>query len=102
MKKFTPKTKLGKWSVGLIIGFFLLFAAMQILVVSGQKGGENLSDNLILAVAGILAGLSVIVSFICGTIGIIKQKERSVFVFIAILIGFFILVLIFGEIFSSH
>lgn len=59
-----PKTDLGKWSVGLIVVFFLLFAAFRILVVSGQRGGETFFSNPILAILGMLiktGGLAIII-----------------------------------------
>jgi len=92
---FIPKTKLGKWSVKLIIAFFLLFALCQIFVVSGHRGFG-------IPATIIPAGICGIASFFAGIIGIIKKKERSVFVFLATIIGLFILWFCIGEVLIPH
>ena len=96
------KTKLGKWSVGLIVVFFVLFALLQTLVMSGQKGGETFSDNLLLTIPGFSMAISGILAFFTGIFGIIKRKERSVLVFVATAIGLFVLLFVLGEILSPH
>lgn len=101
MKKL-PKTLLGKWSVGLIIIFFLLFATLQLLVASGQRGGAKIFSNLVLAIPGLLMGVSGVLAFLTGIIGIIKSKERSILVFLATAIGLFVLTFWLGEILSPH
>jgi ABC-type uncharacterized transport system permease subunit len=55
-----PKTRLGKWSVGLIILFFLLFALFQFLVASGQRGGATFFSNLVLAIPILAAEISLV------------------------------------------
>lgn len=97
-----PKTIFGKWSVGLIIAFLLLFGLFQLLVASGQRGGATFFANLILAIPGVLMGASGITAFFTGVIGIMKHKERSILVFIATAIGLFILVFILGEFLFPH
>lgn len=99
---FMPKTYLGKWSVGFIIIFFLLFATLQLLVASGQRGGATFFSNLLLAIPGLLMGISGVCAFFLGIVGIIKSKERSVLVFISTAIGFFILTFWLGEILFPH
>lgn len=96
-----PKTKLGKWSVGLIIASCVLFGLLQLLAVSGQKGGESFSDNLLLAIPGFSTAIAGIMAFITGIISIIKSKERSVLVFVSTFIGFLVLFVIFGIVFLS-
>lgn len=99
---FMPKTLLGRWSVGLIIAFFLLFAMLRLLVVSGQRGGEIFFSNLFLAVPGLFMAASGVGAFLTGIISIIKSKERSVLVFSAAAIGLFVLIFCLGEVLSSH
>ena len=94
-----PKTLLGKWSVGLIILFFLLFIVLQLLVASGQQGP---GFNPWLASAVIPAGIAGIAAFFTGIIAIIKAKERSPLVFLATFIGLVILWFIVGEIAVPH
>jgi len=97
-----PKTKAGKWSVGLIIVFFVLFGVFQLLVASGQRGGATFFYNLVLTIPIFLAGISGIFAFIIGLISIIKSKERSVLVFIATAIGLFVLIFVLGEFLVPH
>ena len=99
---FIPKTLLGKWSIWLIIAFIVFFITFQLLVASGQRGGATFFSNLALSVPMLIAGFSGISAFFTGIIGIIKSKERSVLVFIATIIGFFILFFVLGEFLVPH
>ena len=97
-----PKTSWGKWSVGLVLAFILFFALFVILVASGQRGGETFFSNLLLTVPMFLAGTCGVAAFVTGLIGIIKSKERSILVYLAILIGLYILVFGLGEVLVPH
>ena len=95
-----PKTKAGKWSVGLIIAFLLLFVgASQLPAVSFQRYPVL---GLVNVVAVITAGISGVAAFFTGLISIIKSKERSVLVFIATAIGLFALIFVLGEFLVPH
>ena len=97
-----PKTLLGRWSVGLAIAFFLLLATLALLAKSGQEGGETFSDNLLLAVPGLLSGVSGVAAFFTGVAAILRRKERSPLVFLATLIGLLVLLFVLGEVSSPH
>jgi hypothetical protein len=97
-----PKTSLGKWSVGLIAAFILFLVVFVILVLSGQRGDDTFLSNLWLAVPVLLAGSCGIAAFVTGLIGVIKSKERSILVFLAIFIGFDIMVFGLGEFLVPH
>lgn len=99
---FMPKTTLGKWSVGLIITFVVFFVSFQLLVAIGQRGGETFFSALILTVPIIIVGISGISALVTGLIGVIWSKERSVIVYLAIAIGFLVLVFGFGEVMFPH
>ena len=99
---FAPKTTLGKWSVALIIAFMVLLGVFQLLVASGQRGGETFFSNLVLTIPMLIAGVSGISAFATGLIGIIKSRERSVIVYLAALIGLFVLLFWIGEIAFPH
>ncbi|KYK26486.1 hypothetical protein AYK26_05030 [Euryarchaeota archaeon SM23-78] len=101
-KFILPKSILGKCSVGLIIIFFLLFGTLQLLIFSGQRGGDTFFSNLILAIPALLSGILGISAFFIGLISIIKNKERSFLVFLSITIGFLVLVFCAGEILFPH
>lgn len=88
---FAPKTHLGKWSVGLIISFFVLLGLFFLFVDLGERGGATFFSNLKLTIPMLLAAISAISSFFVGLIGIVKNKERSVSVFLAIFVGLFVL-----------
>jgi hypothetical protein len=99
---FVPKTHGGKWSVGLIVALFAFLALLQILIASGQRGGETFFSNPLLVAPLLLAGVCGVLAFFTGIISIVKSRERSVFAFLATALGFFVLLFILGEIFSSH
>jgi hypothetical protein len=100
--RIIPGTTLGKWSIGLTGGLVLFFALLWVLAATGQRGGETFFSNPALAIPALLAAVSGIAAFFTGIIGIIKSKERSISAFLAVLIGFFVLVFCLGEILSPH
>ena len=98
-----PKTRLGKWSVGLVILLFLLLATgMFVVSALGQRGGETIFDNPVISIPMLGAGVSVITAFFTGVIAIWRRKERSILVFAASLIGLFVLIFVLGEILVPH
>lgn len=97
-----PRTKAGKWSVGLIAAFFLFLISFQLLVASGQRGGATFFSNLVLAVPVLLAGACAVSAFFTGLIGIIRSKERSMLVFLVTAIGLFVLLFVLGEFLFPH
>ena len=96
-----PKNPLGKWSIGLILGFFLFLILFFILVGLGQRGGDTFFSNLLLTIPMLIAVASAIGSFVVGIIGIIK-KERAILVFISILIGLMVFVYSALELLFPH
>ena len=102
-----PKTFLGKWSVGLIAAFFGLFLLTQIIAAVGRSRGafDSSSVNIyqiLIPVTIIPAGLSGIAAFITGIMSIIKNKERSISVIVATIIGFLVFDFVLGEILFPH
>lgn len=97
-----PKTLLGKWSVKLIIVFFLFLAVFYLMVTSGQRGGDLFFSNLWLTVPMLIAAASGIAAFITGIVSIIKNRERSILVFISTALGLFILLFVSAEILFPH
>jgi len=97
-----PKSRLGKWAVYLIITFILLMVVFQLLVASGQRGGETFLDNLLLTIPMFLAGICGISALITGLISVIRSKERSILVFLASLLGLCVLGFVLGEIIVPH
>jgi hypothetical protein len=100
--RLNPKTRLGKWSILLIAAFIVMFISFQLLAASGQRGGDTFFSNLALSIPIVIAGISGISAFCTGIISIIKSKERSILVFLATLIGLFVLLFVSGEILMPH
>jgi len=100
---FMPKTILGKWSVGLVLLFFFLLAT-GILVISrqGPRVDQTFFDNPVASIPMLSAGASAIAAFFAGIISIFKYKERSVSVFMATVIGLFVMVFMLGEVLVPH
>jgi type II secretory pathway component PulF len=97
-----PKTAPGKWSVWLIVAFIVLFVSFILFVASGQRGGQEFFDNLLLAIPGLLAGIAGVVSFFTGLVSVIGFRERSILVYPAMLIGLLVLLFVVGEISFPH
>jgi cytochrome bd-type quinol oxidase subunit 2 len=102
MVRLFPKTTLGKWSTVLIIVFLISMVKFYLLIYSGQRGGETFFSNPTLSVPILIAGGAGITAFFTGIISILKQKERSVIVFITTAIGFVVLFFALGEILFPH
>lgn len=92
-----PKTILGKWSLGLIAAFIILFGLGQLEVAMGQTGGETFFDNPLLSLTMLGAVLTAVAAFVVGLVAVIKQRERSWLVYLAMLIGAWILTFALGE-----
>jgi len=104
-----PKTNLGRWSVGLILGFFVLIFVGSSLTNSlyeSVPAGDTVFADIIsrpaLALsmlAGFGAGIS---AFVTGLFSIIKQKERALLVFVSTLIGAALTLYLIGEFLFPH
>ena len=99
---FKPTTDLGKWSAWLIVAFVVLLGVFYILVVSGQHGGDTFFRNPILTIPMLLAAMSGIAAFITGLISVVKRKERSISVYLAITFGLFVILFALGEVIFPH
>jgi len=85
-----PKAFLGRWSVGLTIAFILFYVLAEVLYGFEVLGPElnPALGNVLTIVAAAISGAA----FVMGLISVIKSKERSVFVFVAIAIGLYSLI----------
>jgi len=102
-----PKTKLGKWSVGLIITmpifFYIGFSFVDFY--NSQSGRTILQDIIVRPGVALpmLAGMaSGTLAFITGIMSIIKRKERALFVYISTIIGFLLVLFLIAEIIFPH
>jgi hypothetical protein len=89
MANFIPKTALGKWSVGLIVTFFLSLVVFHFCL--RDSDAEKLIALSITAVAGVGA-------FFTGIIGVIKSKEGAFPVLLSTVTGFIVLMFILPSI----
>ena len=88
-----PKSSLGRWSVGLAAAFILLsilFAVLTRLV--GEPGPFAL-----IFIVNVVIGISFIAAFVTGLVSIIKSRERSIIVYLAMLVGFGALLFYLGS-----
>lgn len=99
---FMPKTYLGKWTVGLIISFLSFLGVFFMFVHLGERGGDTIFSNLKLLISYSLAVISAVASFFTGIITTFKNKERSILVFLCMIVGFLVLLWILAEILFPH
>ncbi len=103
-----PKTKLGKYAAALILVAIILVAAINVLSMNIDIQAESTGffGNMPLAVMALGAFSCAIISTITGLVAVIKNKERSVLVYVCVLIGamaiYFGIAQIVGEITGSH
>jgi len=85
-----PKTSLGRWSLGLAIASIVVFvvAAGPLREQWGIKENEELVNPVLTVVLTIILVGTSGAALVAGLIGAIKRKERSVLVFLGMLITF--------------
>jgi fluoride ion exporter CrcB/FEX len=76
-------SKIGRWAGGLLAAFLVFLVTLIVLLnLAGYKAG---SPQLI--IVGICASISGIAAFITGMVSLIKFKDRSFVVVLAVIIG---------------
>ena len=104
-----PVTKLGKWSVGLIVTMPILFIIGTSFTNSLYKSipaGETILADIaarpalaLIMLAGMGAGIS---AFVTGLLAISKQKEKTLLTYASTVIGALLILFLMGEIISPH
>ncbi|MFN2144195.1 MAG: hypothetical protein ACK2T7_02530 [Anaerolineales bacterium] len=104
-----PRTNLGKWSVGLILAMFLLlYIGMNLTMgmYESVKAGATIWADIaqrpalsLSMLAGFGAGTA---AFITGLVAIIKQKERTLLVYISTLVGAGMVLFLIAEVVFPH
>ena len=82
-----PKSVLGWWSIGLVVVSILFFALFQVIL----GPGPDYNMALAYALTAILAGTA-LAAFVTGLSSIIRNKERSILVFVAVAISLYSLI----------
>ena len=85
-----PRTRLGAWAVRLLMAFAAFFVTLSTLVAVGQRGVWLVSLVIPLFLAGLLAGATAVVA-------IVRRGERSVLVFLPLIVGILIVIFLLGE-----
>ena len=107
--KIVPKTKLGKWSVGLIVAMPILFVigtsftnSLYRSTLAGDTILADIASRPALALtmlAGMIAGIS---AFITGLVAISMQREKAILTYVSTAIGALLVVFLIGEIIFPH
>jgi hypothetical protein len=107
--RLTPRTTLGRWSVGLIVAVPILFiigsSFTSLLYESVPAGRTILADiaarpALALAMlAGMGAGIS---AFVVGLLAIVKHKENALLVYVSTVFGGLLVLFLAGEVAFPH
>jgi len=106
--KFLPKTKLGQYSVLLIVLMLILFYIGRLFVdcYGPVSAGKTILQDIVkrpgVALPMLAGFISGIIAFITGLIAVIKKREGAVLVFVSIIIGALLILFLIGEIVSPH
>ncbi len=79
-----PKTILGWWAIGLALVNFVFLVLSQ--VIMGRDPGSNVALTNALTIAATVVAAA---ALIAGLVSVIKSKERSLLVFVAIAVGLY-------------
>jgi len=80
----------------------VLFVCANIVVSTGQEGGDTIFDNLWISVPMLGAGAAVLAAGATAAFAVIRRHERSVLVFVPFLLGLLVLVFLIGEVTTPH
>lgn len=102
--KILPATKLGKWSLMLLAGFFLLFIFTAVVIIGlfHQEGGDSFTDNLYISIPMFSAFGCAIAAIVTGVVSVWKYKERALLIYLPIILGLLITYFIIGELLTPH
>ena len=85
-----PRTGLGFWAVRLLIAFAALFVTLCALIAAGQRGVWLVSLGIPLFLSGLLAAAT-------AAFAVVRRGERSVLVFLPLIVGILIAFFLVGE-----
>jgi 4-amino-4-deoxy-L-arabinose transferase-like glycosyltransferase len=95
-----PSTRLGRWAVGLMAVFLVMFLINSFVFMPSSSDAPW--RHIVLPFYGILMILCGLAAGIVGLIALIRQHERSWLVWLTILPGAFVLFLLLGEFLVPH
>lgn len=97
-----PMSAVGRWAAGFVGLFVAAFLFLLVMAGMGQEGGDRLSDNWWLAVPGVTAGVSGLAALAAGVVAMVRERDRSLPVLIAVVVGMLVTVFLLGEVISPH
>jgi hypothetical protein len=96
------RTPLGRWSTRLLTASGALFATFFVLVAAGERGGDTFFSNPWLATSMLAAATLAVVSGGAGLTAIVKEHERSLWVWFAVILGAIVIAWVVAEIVNPH
>jgi hypothetical protein len=99
---FLPTTPAGRRAGTALAVFGVAVVVLQLAVVVGQRAHEVIPDNLWLAAPAIVAAVAAALALGYGLIAVVRQKERSAIVLLAVGLGVLITLFVAGELFTTH
>ena len=107
--RITPKTTLGKWSVGLIVAMpimFIIGTSFTNTLYKSVSAGKTIIADIgvrpalaLTMLAGMVAGISALIT---GFLAIIRKKENALLVHVSTVIGALLMLSLAGEIIFPH
>jgi hypothetical protein len=88
-----PKTKIGKWSVGLL----LLFGLFVLTTILMRRAGHYPGDPM-LVIPGLCAAALGVATFVTALISLFKHKDRTFLVGFCAVIGFLVSLIVIFEV----
>ncbi len=82
---FLPKSRLGWWSVLMLLACLVLFIVAELVL--GSLGNENRSVPAIALTA--VTGMAAAGALAAATISVVKNRKRSVVVFVVMALGLY-------------
>lgn len=95
-----PSTKLGRWSAILMAIFIVMFIVNSLVFMPSSSDAPW--RHVILPFYGIAMLLCGLAAGVLGLITILRQHERSWFIWLSLLPGLFVVFLVVGEVVVPH
>ena len=107
--RFKPITRIGYWSIGLILVMPILFAIGSSLadslyesVSAGSTILKDIAARPFLALSMLTGMAAGVAGFITGLLAIIRQKERALLVYLSTVIGGILTLYLIAELAFPH
>ena len=97
-----PTTLRGRWSCGLVLAVQLFLGLFFAAVAAGERGGDAFLSNPLLAVPVLFAAASETLALVLAAVSIVKDRERSLIVFLSVLLGLAVTAFWLAEVLLPH